>query len=113
MDASSPGRADSRMPKFRFRAWRKFRRLNQTQLAIKCGMSTANYSRIETNAQAFTRDTLLEIAKALECEPFHLVGPFDPGTPEHSLIEELRGMTPDRRARIVRLVRAVIESQAA
>jgi len=101
------------MRRFRFRAWRKFRKLRQYELADAAGMSTPNYSRIETGAQPFTRDNLLALAAALKCEPCDLICDFEPGSPEHELVADLRAMPPPDRARIIRLLRAIMDSQAA
>lgn len=76
-------------------------------------MTPANLSRIETGAQQFTRDNLLAVAKALQCEPFELIGPFEPGADEQSFIAELRRLPPAERAKLIRVLRALREAQAA
>jgi transcriptional regulator with XRE-family HTH domain len=67
--------AKSDSPRFRhfIKEWRKFRQLNQEQLAERIGTSVASVSRIESGKQPYTQDFLEAAADALQTSPGSLV----------------------------------------
>lgn len=62
-----------RKPRHFIKEWRKYRGLNQEQLAGRIEMSTASISQIETYTQGWTDETLAAIADALDCAPGDLL----------------------------------------
>lgn len=67
----NPGMARKRTPAVatHLAKWREHRNLTQDQLAAKAGMSKGNISRLEGNLQNFTANTLISLARALNCTP--------------------------------------------
>ena len=78
-------RVKSRLKKPRrrhfIREWRKFRGLNQEQLAERVGVAVSSISQLETGKQGYSQPTLEAIADALGCEPSDLLM-RDPTQPE-------------------------------
>lgn len=60
-------------PTFHFRAWRKFRGMTQEALASEVGVQPSSISQLETGKQGFTGETLIALARALECHPGELL----------------------------------------
>lgn len=66
-----------------FREWRKYRGMNQEELASLVGVSTSSISQLETNKQGFTDTTLFALAAALHCNAGDLLmrNPLDEEAP--------------------------------
>lgn len=67
----------------KLRQWRKYRGLNQEQLAERAGISQGMVSQLENNKTDYTGQLLNVLAYALQCEPGDLVmrDPTDPEAP--------------------------------
>lgn len=55
------------------RAWREHRELSQDQLGAKAGYTQGMISHWETGATDYTGNNLVNLARALECEPRDLL----------------------------------------
>lgn len=93
------------------REWREHRKLTQDQLAERLETSKTSISRIETGKQPYTQDTLDRLAWALRCSPADLLmrNPLDPEAP-WSIWDSLK---PAQRRQAIRLLKALVEEEAA
>jgi transcriptional regulator with XRE-family HTH domain len=83
--AQRPRRPPPPPPRRRFRPtfiaqWRKFRSLNQEQLAARLDMTQSQVSQIESGKRGYTQETLEAIADALQTDVASLLmrDPTDP-----------------------------------
>lgn len=101
INSEMPTRHNAAMAKRRLflKEWRKFRGLNQEQLAERIGINQGHYSRIEQRKRPYDEEFLERAAEALRCEPADLLM-RDPTDPEGiwSLWETLS--VPERRQAI-------------
>lgn len=91
--------------KYYFRQWRDFRGLTQDQLAERANLSTSTISQIETGDQGFREESLVAIAKALDCSPGDLlsVDPNDSG----ELLDIWEGIVPSARPLVLSVIRVM------
>ncbi len=75
-------------PTYFFKAWRKYRRLTQQQLADRIDSAVSTISQLENGQQGFTDSTLMALADALMCEPGDLLS-RDPNV-EGTVVDLLR-----------------------
>jgi transcriptional regulator with XRE-family HTH domain len=59
---------------FYLREWRKFRGLTLEELGHRIGTSKGRVSDIERGARRYNEDLIEQFAKALDCEPWELIG---------------------------------------
>jgi transcriptional regulator with XRE-family HTH domain len=62
----------------RLRAIRRARRVTLSELARRCGVSTATLSRIERDRQDLAVTMLITLCEALECSPNDVLAAVDP-----------------------------------
>lgn len=96
-------------PKHFIRAWRKYRRLTQEQLAERIEMTSGAISQLENGIINYTQPTLEAIAYALNCEPGDLLS-RDPRTDD--AVADLRAILaaakPDDQQRALRVLREML-----
>lgn len=87
------------------REWRKFRGLNQEQLAERIGIGKPYVSKIETGKRRYDQPFLEAAAEALNCTPADLLV-RDPTDPEGiwSIWDDLK---PAERAQAVNVIKAL------
>lgn len=88
------------------RQWREYRGLTQEQLAEKAGMAVSNISQFERMVQGYSTEGLAAWAKALVCEPYHILS-VDPT--KDAIWPIWERAKPAEREQIVRLARALVE----
>lgn len=95
-----------RKPRHFIREWRKFRNLNQAQLAERVDMAVPSISQIETYKQGWTDETLAALADALSCEPGDLLArnPLDKDAP-WSIWDKLK---PEQRRMAMVMIRSLV-----
>lgn len=98
-------------PRFFFREWRKFRGLNQEELAELVGVTPSTISQLETAKQGFTDSTLVALAEALHCEPGDLLmrNPLDQDAP-WSIWDSVKKAPKERREAIVAVVETMLKT---
>lgn len=103
-------------PRRRFRPtfiaqWRKYRGLNQEQLAARLDMTQAYVSQIETGKRGYTQETLEAFADALQTDAASLLM-RDPLAPEPiwSIWDHAQ---PGERAMIVDIAKTIIGNRRA
>lgn len=65
------------------KAWRKYRRMTQEDLAARLGMTPGNLSKLERGRIPYGQMTLELAAEALQCDEADLLRPFvEPGGPD-------------------------------
>lgn len=87
------------------REWRKFRGLNQEQLAERIGIGKPYVSKIETGKRRYDQPFLEAAAEALNCTPADLLV-RDPSDPEGiwSIWDDLK---PAERVQAVSVIKAL------
>jgi len=97
-------------PKFHFRAWRKFRRLTQQQLADRVDMSASSISQIESGEQGFSDVTLRSLAHALDCQPGDLLSrdPFVEAA-ESEFEIYVKQLDAEKRRRALMILKAALD----
>lgn len=83
--------------------WRKYRGLNQEQLAERIGVSVSSISQLETGKQGYSQATLEAIAHALRCEPQDLLM-RDPES-EDAMWSIWDGLEPEQRRQITEIAK--------
>jgi transcriptional regulator with XRE-family HTH domain len=92
--------------------WRKYRdNITQARLADRAGLPQAMISRLENREIDYTGEVLERLAIALNCEPADLLirNPLDPDAP-WTIWNNLK---PAQKKQAVRLLKALIDEQAA
>ena len=106
------------MTRLYIREWRHYRgqhvkggKITQEQLAALSDCSTGTISRMENGKQNYTRDNLVAIARALDCEVAELFSrpPLDD---EVALQRRISKMTPDALKLAARIIAALDEEAA-
>lgn len=89
------------------KAWRKYRKMTQEELASEAGMSTGNLSNIETGHQGYTQENLEALAPALGCHPADLVA----GDPRQagSILAIWERATDGERTQILKVAAALVD----
>lgn len=84
------------------REWRKFRGLNQTQLAERVELEQGTISRLENGTIAYTQPVLEAIAEALNCAPADLImrDPTQPGS-LWSIWDQIQPIERDQALRVL------------
>lgn len=93
-------------PKHFIREWRKYRQLNQEQLAGRLNVAVSTISQIETGKQGYSQPTLEALAEALSCSPADLlsVNPFKEG----EVVDLMRLINDRNRDQAIRVLRALV-----
>lgn len=68
------GRPEKGSQRNYIKQWRIARGLNQPQLAVLAGLTGSQISQLEVGRARYTQKSLEAIARALDCEPWHLLG---------------------------------------
>jgi transcriptional regulator with XRE-family HTH domain len=91
------------------RAWRKYRRLTQEQLAERIEMTSGAISQLENGIINYTQPTLEAIAYALNCEPGDLLS-RDPRTDDavHDLRSILAKASATDQQKALRIIREML-----
>jgi transcriptional regulator with XRE-family HTH domain len=87
------------------REWRKFRGLNQEQLAERIGIGKPYVSKIETGKRRYDQPFLEAAAEALQCTPADLLvrDPLDP----EGIWSIWDGLQPAERVQAVSVIKAL------
>lgn len=98
-------------PRYFFREWRKYRGLNQEDLAELVGVTAPSISQIENGKQGFTDTTLQALADALHCSPGDLLmrNPLDHDAP-WSLWDSVKKAPQAKRTEIVAVVETMLKT---
>jgi transcriptional regulator with XRE-family HTH domain len=89
--------------------WRKFRQLNQEQLAERIGTSVASVSRIESGKQPYTQDFLEAAAGVLNTSPGSLVMRNPEG--DDALWTLWEQAQPGERQQLIEMARVIVRSR--
>jgi len=94
-----------------FREWRKHRGLTQEQAAERMEFTQESISRLERGYVGYTQESLEAMAFAYGCDPEDLFR--HPDEPENAVKSILRGLDAPRQAQALRLLKALVEDEAA
>lgn len=86
--------------------WRKLRGLSQERLAGRIDTSVGLISQWETGVTKLTEDKLVELAKALQCEPGDILS-RDPNSADYQLWRIIVALPADEKERTLRVVEAL------
>jgi transcriptional regulator with XRE-family HTH domain len=107
---SRKSKKEKRRPNY-IKAWRKFRKLTQAQLADELGIAQGSLSDLENAQFDYVQGTLERIAKALRCEPSDLIG--RPPDTSDIFRELVGGLDEAGQKRAIALLKALKDSEAA
>jgi transcriptional regulator with XRE-family HTH domain len=95
------------------RAWRKYRKLTQEQLAEMVGLTAASISQLETGSQGFTHESLAAFAKALDCTPADLLS-YDPRRDDSfwPLLQAAERLEGQPRRQLLRIITSALDLDA-
>lgn len=98
-------------PRYFFKEWRKFRGLNQEELADLVGVTASSISQLETGKQGFSDTTLAALAEALSCSPADLLmrNPADEDAP-WSIWDNVKKAPKEQRRAIVAVVETMLKT---
>jgi transcriptional regulator with XRE-family HTH domain len=91
-------------------AWREHLNLSQEEVAPDLGISAGHLSNIERGKRPYTQELLEAAARRYGCKPADLlsVDPRDPPSRDE-LLEAADGLTPQQRADMAKMMRALAE----
>lgn len=92
-------------PRHFIREWRKFRGLNQEQLAARLDVAVSTVSQLETGKQGYSQPMLEAIAEALSCAPSDLLS-VNPNK-EGEVIDLMRLINDRNRDQAIRVLKAL------
>lgn len=98
-------------PKNHLRAWRKFRRMTQEQLAEAIGTSKAVIGHLETGRSGLSDKWLSKLAPALNTSPGHLLE-HDPEALPTDVLDVWRDVPEDRRQEGLDMLRILARKRA-
>lgn len=98
-------------PENHLRAWRKFRKLTQEQLAEKIGTSKAVIGHLETGRNGLSDKWLSKLAPALGTSPGHLLE-HDPESLPTDILDIWRDVPLERREEGLELLRILSKKRA-
>lgn len=92
-------------PRHFIREWRKFRGLNQEQLAARLDVAVSTISQLETGKQGYSQPMLEALADALSCAPSDLLA-VNPSK-EGEVIDLMRLINDRNRDQAIRVLKAL------
>jgi transcriptional regulator with XRE-family HTH domain len=93
-------------PRHYIREWRKFRGLNQEQLAGRIEAAVSTVSQLENGKQGYSQPMLEALAVALDCDPADLlsVNPFKEG----EVVDLMKLINDRNRDQAIRVLKALV-----
>jgi len=99
--------------KFFLKEWREHRGMTQQQLADATGRTKGYISNIERGENRYNEDLLEELAAALECESWELLGkdPSKPAKADSSLALLWEHVPEDNKPQVMEIVKTFAKPQ--